>query len=57
MKCHFCHEQAIGINYRPNPDLTNKPTCEFHKTNLYIPFAEYSHHDITNRIDDTEKDS
>ena len=27
MKCHFCDQEPIGVNYRPSPDLNNALAC------------------------------
>lgn len=39
VKCQYCHALAIGINYRPRPEIDNAPACEEHKTSLFVPYA------------------
>lgn len=38
MKCHYCSSQAIGINYKPRPELDNIAVCKEHQSSLFIPF-------------------
>lgn len=38
VQCQYCQRIAIGINYRPQPELDNAPACEQHKTSLFVPY-------------------